>query len=235
MRTVVVTGGSRGIGAAIVARFAARGDRVYFLYEKNHEAADALAHETGAVPLCADVASEQAVNAAFSRIPDIDVLINNAGIAHYGLISDIDPDVWDRLFAVNVKGIYHTVRASLPYFLAKHDGVILNTSSMWGLVGASCETTYASTKGAVIALTKSLAKELAPSGIRCNCIAPGVVRTQMLSPFSEEELAQLADETPLGRLGTPEEIAQAMVYLASPEASFITGNILSINGGFVIN
>ena len=232
---VVITGGARGIGAAAVRAVRARGDKVFFLYETNHEAADALARETGAVPLCADVASEQAVNAAFSRIPDVDVLINNAGIAHYGLISDIDPDVWDRLFAVNVKGIYHTVRASLPYFLAKHDGVILNTSSMWGLVGASCETTYASTKGAVIALTKSLAKELAPSGIRCNCIAPGVVRTQMLSPFSEEELAQLADETPLGRLGTPEEIAQAMVYLASPEASFITGNILSINGGFVIN
>ena len=232
---VVITGGSRGIGAAAVRAFTGRGDRVFFLYEKNHEAAEALARETGAAPLCADVASEQAVNAAFSHIPDVDVLINNAGIAHYGLISDIDPDVWDRLFAVNVKGIYHTVRASLPYFLAKHDGVILNTSSMWGLVGASCETTYASTKGAVIALTKSLAKELAPSGIRCNCIAPGVVRTQMLSPFSEAELDDLANETPLGRLGTPEEIAQAMVYLASPEASFITGNILSINGGFVIN
>jgi 3-oxoacyl-[acyl-carrier protein] reductase len=175
------------------------------------------------------------VNAAFAQIPNVDVLINNAGIAHYGLITDITPDVWDRLFAVNVKGIYHTVRAAMPHFLRNQAGVILNTSSMWGLVGASCETTYASTKGAVIALTKSLAKELAPSGVRCNCIAPGVIRTEMLSPFSEAELDVLAEETPLGRLGTPEEIAQAMVYLASPAATFITGQVLNLSGGFVIN
>lgn len=232
---VVITGGSRGIGAAAVRAFCEKGDRVFFLYEKNHEAAEAVARETGATALCADVADEAAVNAAFAQIPDVDVLINNAGIAHYGLITDITPDVWDRLYAVNVKGIYHTVRASMHHFLARHEGVILNVASMWGLVGASCETTYASTKGAIIALTKSLAKELAPSGVRCNCIAPGVVRTPMLSVFSEDDLAELAEQTPLGRLGTPEEIARAMVYLASPEASFITGHILSINGGFVIN
>ena len=232
---VVITGGSRGIGAAAVRRFRAQGDRVWFLYEKNHEAARAVAEETGAVALCADVADEAAVKAAFAQIDDVDVLINNAGIAHYGLITDITPDVWDRLYAVNVKGMYHTVREALPHFLRKHSGVIINISSMWGLVGASCETTYASTKGAIIALTKSLAKELAPSGIRCNCIAPGVVRTPMLSVFSEEELQNLADETPLGRLGTPEEIAAAMTYLASDDASFITGHIMSINGGFVID
>ncbi len=232
---VVITGGSRGIGAAAVELFRRQGDRVWFLYEKNHAAAKALSERTGAQPLCADVADEAAVNAAFAQIPNVDVLINNAGIAHYGLISQIDPAVWDRLFAVNVKGIYHTARAALPHFLQKQSGVILNVSSMWGLVGASCETTYAATKGAVIALTKSLAKELAPSGVRCNCIAPGVVRTQMLSPFSEQELCDLADETPLGRLGTPEEIAQAMAYLASPAGSFITGHVLSLNGGFVID
>lgn len=232
---VVITGGSRGIGAAAVRRFRAQGDRVWFLYEKNHEAARAVAEETGAVALCADVADEAAVKAAFAQIDDVDVLINNAGIAHYGLITDITPDVWDRLYAVNVKGMYHTVREALPHFLAKQSGVILNVSSMWGLVGASCETTYASTKGAIIALTKSLAKELAPSGIRCNCIAPGVVRTPMLSVFSEEDLQNLAEETPLGRLGTPEEIAAAMTYLASDDASFITGHIMSINGGFVID
>jgi 3-oxoacyl-[acyl-carrier protein] reductase len=232
---VVITGGSRGIGAAAVRQFRAQADRVWFLYEKNHEAAQRLAAETGATPFCADVANEAAVNAAFAQIPNVDVLINNAGIAHYGLITDITPDVWDRLFAVNVKGIYHTVRAAMPHFLRNQAGVILNTSSMWGLVGASCETTYASTKGAVIALTKSLAKELAPSGVRCNCIAPGVIRTEMLSPFSEAELDVLAEETPLGRLGTPEEIAQAMVYLASPAATFITGQVLNLSGGFVIN
>lgn len=232
---VVITGGSRGIGAAAVRRFCTQGDKVWFLYEKNHEAARAVAEETGAIALCADVADEQAVNAAFAQIPDVDVLINNAGIAHYGLITDITPDVWDRLYAVNVKGMYHTVRAALPHFLRKQSGVIINVSSMWGLVGASCETTYASTKGAIIALSKSLAKELAPSGIRCNCIAPGVVRTPMLAPFSEEDLQNLAEETPLGRLGTPEEIAAAMAYLASEDASFITGHIMSINGGFVID
>ncbi len=232
---VVITGGSRGIGAAAVRAFRSRGDAVWFLYEKKHEAAHAMETETGAVALCADVADEAAVNAAFRQIPDVDVLVNNAGIAHYGLISDISPDVWDRLYAVNVKGIYHTVRASLPHFLRKQAGAIVNVSSMWGLVGASCETTYASTKGAIIALTKSLAKELAPSGVRCNCVAPGVVRTEMLSPFSEEELQELARETPLGRLGTPEEIAKAIVYLASPDGSFITGHVLSINGGFVID
>ena len=232
---VVITGGSRGIGAAAVRRFRAQGDRVWFLYEKNHEAARAVAEQTGAVALCADVADEAAVKAAFAQIDDVDVLINNAGIAHYGLITDITPDVWDRLYAVNVKGMYHTVREAMPHFLRKQSGVIINVSSMWGLVGASCETTYASTKGAIIALTKSLAKELAPSGIRCNCIAPGVVRTPMLAPFSEEDLKNLAEETPLGRLGTPEEIAAAMTYLASDDASFITGHIMSINGGFVID
>ncbi len=232
---VVITGGSRGIGAAAVRRFRAQGDRVWFLYEKNHEAARAVAEQTGAVALCADVADEAAVKAAFAQIDDVDVLINNAGIAHYGLITDITPDVWDRLYAVNVKGMYHTVREAMPHFLRKQSGVIINVSSMWGLVGASCETTYASTKGAIIALTKSLAKELAPSGIRCNCIAPGVVRTPMLAPFSEEDLKNLAEETLLGRLGTPEEIAAAMTYLASDDASFITGHIMSINGGFVID
>lgn len=157
---VVITGGSRGIGAAAVRRFAARGDEVAFLYEKEHGAAQMVARETGAVALCADVAVREAVMTAFSRLTGVDVLINCAGIAHYGTITQISETEWDRLFAVNVKGIYHCVNAALPFFLKKQAGSIVNVSSMWGQVGASCEAAYSASKGAVIALTKALAKEL---------------------------------------------------------------------------
>ena len=160
----VVTGGSRGIGAAVVRKFAQAGHQVYFLYRSSHQQAQALCRETGAVAIQADVADEASVQAAFSRIPSVDTLICNAGIAHYGLISDISSAEWDRLFAVNVKGVYHCVRAALPHFLHNQAGNLITVSSMWGQAGASCEAAYSATKGAVIALTKSLAKELAPSG-----------------------------------------------------------------------
>ena len=159
MGTVVITGGSRGIGAAAVARFAQRGDRVYFLYEKNHEAAKAVAEKTGAIPICCDVADGAAVKAAFSRISDVDVLICNAGTMWFGLLSMMEEEAWDRIFDVNVKGIYHCVNAAMPFFLKKHAGSVITVSSMWGQVGASCEAAYSATKGAVIALTKALAKE----------------------------------------------------------------------------
>lgn len=158
----VVTGGSRGIGAAVVRKFAQAGHQVYFLYRSSHQQAQALCRETGAVAIQADVADEASVQAAFSRIPSVDTLICNAGIAHYGLISDISSAEWDRLFAVNVKGIYHCVRAALPHFLRNQAGNLITVSSMWGQAGASCEAAYSATKGAVIALTKSLAKELLP-------------------------------------------------------------------------
>ena len=220
----VVTGGSRGIGAAVVRKFAQAGHQVYFLYRSSHQQAQALCRETGAV----------AIQAAFSRIPSVDTLICNAGIAHYGLISDISSAEWDRLFAVNVKGIYHCVRAALPHFLRNQAGNLITVSSMWGQAGASCEAAYSATKGAVIALTKSLAKELAPSGVRVNCIAPGVIQTQMLSNLSSQDLQALSEQTPLGRLGTPEEVADAMVFLASEAARFITGQVLSLDGGFLL-
>ncbi len=229
---VVVTGGSRGIGAAVVRRFAARGDAVAFLYEKNHEAARSVAAETGALALRADVADRAAVEAAFSRFDGTDVLVNCAGIAHYGLISQISGAEWDRLFAVNVKGIYHCVNAALPSMLAKQGGSIVNVASMWGQTGASCEAAYSATKGAVIALTKALAKELGPSGIRVNAVAPGVILTDMVSAVSPETLAALAGETPLGRNGTSGEVARAIEYLAG--APFVTGQVLGVNGGFVI-
>lgn len=232
MQNVVVTGGSRGIGAEIVRSFAARGDRVWFLYEKAHDAATAVSRDTGAKAICCDVADEKAVKEAFSQIPEVDVLVHNAGICHYGLISQISPEQWRRLFAVNVDGIYHCVRAALPAMLQKHAGCIINIASMWGQVGSSCEVGYSATKGAVLALTKALAQELGPSGIRVNAVAPGVIQTDMCASVAPDVMESLRQETPIERLGVPADVAQAVLYLA--DASFVTGQVLPVNGGFVI-
>lgn len=232
MKTVVITGGSRGIGAAGVAAFAARGDRVYFLYEKEHEAAKKVAEATGATPICCDVSDGDAVKKAFSQIPHVDVLVCNAGICHYGLMSQTTEEEWDRAFAVNVKGMYHCINAATPHFLQKQEGAIITVSSMWGITGASCEVAYSATKGAVIAMTKALAQEMGPSGVRVNCIAPGVILTDMCAGVAEESMEELRQQTPIGRHGTPQDIAQAMLYLA--DATFVTGQVLSVNGGIVI-
>ena len=232
MATVVITGGSRGIGAAAVKRFAARGDRVYFLYEKEHAAAEVVARETGAISICCDVADGEEVGRAFAQIPEVDVLICNAGICYYGLMSMMDGEQWDRIFDVNVKGIYHCVNAAMPSFLKKQAGSIITVSSMWGRVGASCEAAYSATKGAVIALTKALAKELGPSGIRVNCVAPGVILTDMCANVAEETLQELAQEAALCRNGQPEDVARAMEYLA--DAPFVTGQVLGVDGGIIM-
>ena len=232
MSNVVITGGSRGIGAAAVELFAAKGHAVYFFYANNVEAARAVAERTGAVAIQCDVSDGAAVRAAFAKIPDVDILICNAGIAHYGLMSMMAEADWDRLFDVNVKGIYHCVNAAMPAFLNKQHGCIITVSSMWGRVGASCEAAYSATKGAVIALTKALAKELGPSGIRVNCVAPGVILTDMCAGFDDDTLSSLAEETPIGRNGNPMDVAKAMAYLA--EADFVTGHILNVDGGFAI-
>ena len=232
MATVVVTGGSRGIGAATVARFARRGDRVFFLYEKNHTAARAVAVATGATPICCDVADGTAVRHAFAQIESIDILVCNAGICHYGLMSQMSESEWGRLFDVNVKGIFNCVNAAMPAFLQKQQGCIVTVSSMWGQVGASCEAAYSATKGAVIALTKALAQELGPSGIRVNCVAPGVILTDMCANLDPAILDGLAEETPIGRNGTPEDVAQAIEYLTN--ANFVTGQVLPVNGGYVL-
>ena len=232
MSTVVITGGSRGIGAAAVEHFAAKGHQVWFFYAQNDAAARAVAEKTGATAIRCDVSDGTSVKAAFSQIPDVDILICNAGIAHYGLMSMMAESDWDRLFDVNVKGIYHCVNAAMPFFLKKQRGSIITVSSMWGRVGASCEAAYSATKGAVIALTKALAKELGPSGIRVNCVAPGVVLTDMCAGFDSETLDALAEETPIGRNGNPMDVAKAMEYLA--EADFVTGHILNVDGGFAI-
>ena len=232
MASIVVTGGSRGIGAAIAARYAARGDRVYFLYEKNHEAARTVAEKTGAIPICCDVADGAAVAEAFLNIPEVDILVCNAGICWYGLLTDMKDAQWDRLFDVNVKGIYNCVKAAMPAFLRKHSGSIVTVSSMWGQVGASCEAAYSATKGAVIALTKALAKELGPSGIRVNCVAPGVILTDMCANVSQEVLEELAQEAPLERNGTAEDVAKTVEALADME--FVTGQVLGVSGGLVM-
>lgn len=232
MKNVVITGGSRGIGAAAVELFAARGDRVYFLYEKDHAAAATVAERTGAAPICCDVADSAAVRAAFAGLPGVDILICNAGVVHYGLMSMMEEAAWDRIFAVNVKGVYNCVNAAMPYFLREHRGSVITVSSMWGRVGASCEAAYSATKGAVIALTKALAKELGPSGIRVNCVAPGVIRTDMCASVDPQILQEMAEDTPVGRNGEPMDVARAMLYLS--EADFVTGHVLSVDGGYVI-
>ena len=232
MSNIVITGGSRGIGAAAVERFAAKGHKVWFFYAQNEKAARAVAEKTGATAIRCDVSDGEAVKAAFRQIPDVDILICNAGIAHYGLMSMMAEKDWDRLFAVNVKGIYHCVNAAMPFFLKKQRGCVITVSSMWGRVGASCEAAYSATKGAVIALTKALAKELGPSGIRVNCVAPGVIETDMCAGLDPEILEEMGQETPVGRNGTPMDVARAMDYLA--EADFVTGHILNVDGGYVI-
>ena len=232
MANVVITGGSRGIGAAAVRAFAQRGDRVWFLYEKNHTAAQKVAAETGAIGICCDVADQAAVRSAFAKIPDVDILICNAGIMHFGLLASMEEAAWDRIFDVNVKGIYNCVAAAMPAFLKKQSGCILTVSSMWGQVGASCEVAYSATKGAILAMTKALAKELGPSGIRVNCVTPGVILTDMCAGLDAETLEGLAEESYVGRNGTPEDVAQAFLYLA--DANFVTGQVLPVNGGFVM-
>ena len=232
MANVLITGGSRGIGAACVRRFAQAGHRVWFLYEKEHAAAQAVAAETGAEAICADVADGEAVRNAFRRCPDVDILVCNAGITVPGLMSMISEESWDRLFDVNVKGMYHCINAAMPSFLHKQSGSIVTVSSMWGVTGGSCEVAYSATKGAIIAMTKALAKELGPSGIRVNCVAPGVILTDMCADIDPEILEELRQESPIGRNGTPDDVAQSIEYLAN--ASFVTGQVLGVNGGLVI-
>ena len=229
---VLITGGSRGIGAAAVRLFSARGERVWFLYEKNDAAAQAVSAETGATGLRCDVADPAQVASTLAALPAIDLLINNAGIAHYGLINQITPEQWRRIFAVHVDGAFHCIRALLPGMLQKQSGCILNVASMWGQVGASCEVAYSAAKGALLAMTKALAQELGPSGIRVNAVAPGVIKTDMCAEIAPEVLEELRMQTPIERLGRPEDVAQAMAYLA--DASFVTGQVLPVNGGFVI-
>lgn len=244
LKTALITGGSRGIGRQTALLLAQNGYRTAICYEKVSDAADRLCCDiaafggTAAAYRC-DVSDFSGVHSMISEIErsfgGVDVLVNNAGISEQLLFSDITEEKWDRMFAVNVKSVYNCTHAVLGHMIHEKHGRIINISSMWGVTGASCEVHYSASKAAVIGFTKALAKELGPSGITVNCIAPGVIDTEMIRcQLDNETIASLKEETPLCRLGTPEDIAEAVMFLTSERASFITGQVLGVNGGFVI-
>ncbi|MBE7039927.1 MAG: SDR family oxidoreductase [Ruminococcaceae bacterium] len=238
MKTVLITGASRGIGAQTARIFAENGYRVIINYNKSKDAAEVLAKELGASIICADVSQKSDVELMFSQIQNefggVDILVNNAGIAQAKMFTDITEEEWDDMFSVNVKGIFNCTKAALPYMIHKKSGKIINISSIWGITGASCEVHYSASKAAVIGLTKALAKELGPSGITVNCVAPGVIETDMCASLSQEDISALKDETPLGCIGTPDDIAKTVLFLASGGGDFLTGQVISPNGGMVI-
>lgn len=236
MKTVLVTGGSRGIGAEAVLTFSSAGYRVAFFYLHSQREADKLALETGALALCCDVADAASVASAVAQVQrqfgHVDVLINNAGIAQQALLPDISDADWRRMVDTHLTGAFLVTRAVLPIMLSCRFGRILNIASIWGQVGASCEVHYSAAKAGLIGLTKALAKEVGPSGVTVNCLCPGVIDTDMLAGFSKEDLQALADETPVGRLGKPADVARACLWLADAQSDFITAQVIGINGGF---
>ena len=238
MKTALVTGGSRGIGAAVCRRLAEDGFRVVVHFNRNQEKAEALVREltekTGLphLALPAELAERAQVEELFRLAGPVDVLVNNAGIAQQKLFTDITEDDWRRMFAVDVDGVFRCCQCALPHMIHEKSGCIINIASIWGEIGASCEVHYSAAKAAVIGLTKALAKELGPSHIRVNCVSPGVIDTEMNAMFDEETMRDLCESTPLGRIGSPEDIAAAVSFLASDAASFITGQTLSVNGLF---
>ncbi len=242
-QVALVTGSSRGIGRAIAAQMAREGYAVCVNYIEQREAAEALvtqlqAEGCQAMAVQADVADRSAVNAMVAEIEaafgPVTLLVNNAGISRQGLFQDVDDELWDRYFAVNVTGARNTIQAVLPHMLHEKSGCIVNISSIWGLRGASCEVTYAATKAALVGLTRSLALELAPSGIRVNAVAPGCIETDMVRSLGQDTRDMLVDATPMNRLGTPEDIAGVVSFLASPRATFMTGQIITADGGFIV-
>ncbi len=242
-RVVLISGGSRGIGAACVRAFAEAGDSVVFLYRSSRDKADALTQELRAAghdvsAFQCDVSDGKQVANTIAEIlrtyHRIDVLVNCAGIAHIGLFTDMTENEWDNLFAVNVRSAFSVTKRALPGMISQQSGVIVNVSSMWGEVGASCEVAYSATKAALIGLTKALAKEVGPSGVRVNCVTPGVIDTDMNASLTEDDRAALSDETPLCRIGQAAEVAKTILFLCSEDASFITGQIVGVSGGLVI-
>lgn len=232
MKTALITGASRGIGSACAAALKAAGYDVIINYNSSEKQALELADSLGCRAVRADVSSQKQVDDMFSAVGGVDVLVCNAGISMFKMFCDMTSADWERIFSVNFGGVVNCIQRALPHMIHNKFGRIVTVSSMWGVTGASCESAYSTTKAAVIGLTKSLAKELGPSGITVNCVAPGVIDTDMNSALSPETLAELADETPLGAIGKAEDVAQAVAYLVS--AGFVTGQVLGVNGGILI-
>ena len=242
-KIALVTGASRGIGRAIAARLAREGWSVCINYIERQDKAEELAsllsaEDCSVMTYRADVASREQVTAMVEEIKrrfgPVSLLVSNAGVAGQCLIQKVTDSMWDRYFNVNVRGAFNCVQAVLPEMIHEKQGCIVTISSIWGLRGASCEVTYSATKAALIGLSRSLAVELAPSGIRVNCIAPGVIDTDMLDALPQEIMDSLAEETPMGRIGKPEDIAGAVSFLASESAGFVTGQVICADGGFIV-
>lgn len=242
-RTVIVTGSSKGIGAAAAIMFAQKGFNVVINYNESYESASLLCSSLvsngySVITQKANVANKMEVDLMVKetlyKFGSIDVLINNAGIAYQGLITDTDEIDFDRIIDIDLKGVFNCCKSVTQTMVNQKSGTIINISSMWGQVGASCEVAYSAAKAGVIGLTKALAKELAPSGITVNCIAPGLIETGMNSNLTVEELNDFVNEIPLGRMGSADEIAAAAYFLASPAADYITGQVFGINGGYII-
>ncbi len=242
-KTVLITGGAKGVGRAMAEIFALKGYNVVFNFYRSYNEAKDLEcrlREMGceAYGVHGDITKNEDVERIFDFIENkfsgADILINNAGISQFKLFTDISDEDWDLMINVNLKGMFNCCKKAVPYMINNKRGKIINISSIWGMVGASCEVHYSTSKAGMIGFTKALAKELGPSGIQVNCITPGVIETDMISALSEEDKCSLRDETPLLRLGKPEDIANLALYLSSSEADFITGQIISPNGGMVI-
>ena len=237
MRTVLITGSSRGIGAETARLFAKNGYNVYINYNKSEKAALSLLDELKDYSVNivkANVSKSDEVERMFSEIHGIDILVNNAGIAQTKLFTDITDNDWNNMISSNLSSAFYCCRAALPYMIRQHFGRIINISSIWGQVGGSCEVHYSASKAGIIGLTKALAMEEGLSGITVNCIAPGVIKTDMTSNLSEDDFTALKDETPTNSIGTPFDIARAVLFLASDDSYFITGQVLGVNGGFVV-
>lgn len=242
-KTVVVTGSSRGIGSAIAIKFSELGYNVVINYNSSEDMAINVLKKVRnngslAIAVKADVSdffeAKSLIDNAVSEFGKIDVLINNAGIAYQGLFTEMSARDWDSIIGVNINSLFNCTQPAAVQMIKQHSGNIINISSMWGVTGASCEVAYSASKAAIIGFTKSLAKELGPSGVRVNCVAPGVIHTEMINDFSQSDIDALVAETPCMRIGTPEDVAESVAFLAKDSSSFITGQVIGVNGGFLI-